>query len=488
MSFKATWQSCGDSSSSESSSSTAETSTEEDAALSDMRVPPSCAVTLVHVLFAQVGQALMSFDGGATQMSQTVLLEHGWSQSMLGLLGAMDKFGQTLCAPLWGPLLRGRHVKWLVSTGFFLKALSCAGFGLLASQPMMLGCKFGMGAFEALVGIWAVGWIDSHAPDAVTRGLWQGNLSISAGIGNGVGAAVAGICGTRLGYAFAFVLQAALLMCVCTGTLFTPRALLQEKSKEEVSTKPFLEEAAGILSNSLWLFTLLSLCFSIFVQTGVGYMWQTTTKYVWGFSDVESVASLLLVTGVGGFIGTQVGPEMIKKHVGSWQDDIQGIHRCLRAFTKVTLAIGVCGTVCALALLQKVYNILDANIPQQAWGPFLAAVVVFLFLMVVLLQSMAGTLTSIMIDKHVVPCEAKSIAIGLSQAIQNVVGYAGGMVSPSLLADYVRDALDQDRPTTVILGASAATGMSLTLGSGWVLYLLMNLAACRAQKRVQGQE
>jgi len=47
----------------------------------------------IFVVFTQLMQSLMSYDGGATQMSTELLLSNGWSSSELGLLGAMDKFG-----------------------------------------------------------------------------------------------------------------------------------------------------------------------------------------------------------------------------------------------------------------------------------------------------------------------------------------------------------------------------------------------------------
>jgi len=40
---------------------------------------------LIFIVFTQVGQVLMSFDGGAIQMSQTALSQDGWTPAHLGM-------------------------------------------------------------------------------------------------------------------------------------------------------------------------------------------------------------------------------------------------------------------------------------------------------------------------------------------------------------------------------------------------------------------
>uniref|UniRef100_A0A7S2NWA0 Major facilitator superfamily (MFS) profile domain-containing protein n=1 Tax=Zooxanthella nutricula TaxID=1333877 RepID=A0A7S2NWA0_9DINO len=175
----------------------------------------------VFVLFTQVGQALMSYDGGATQMSTKPLLQSGWRSSELGLLGAMDKFGQVATAFVWSGLLMRMNIKFLLSAGLFAKAASCMGFGVLEAKWAMLLSKLGMGVSEALIGVWATVWVQANAPrDSQAR--WLGFASISAGMGNGVGSAVAGLGSQRFGYAFAFVLQACVLFGLWGIMLFCP--------------------------------------------------------------------------------------------------------------------------------------------------------------------------------------------------------------------------------------------------------------------------
>lgn len=179
------------------------------------------AKIFVFTLFTQLGQALMSYDGGATQMSTQPLLRHGWSSSELGLLGAMDKFGQVATAFVWSTLLMRYNIKLLLAIGLFAKASSCLGFGVLESKTAMLGAKLGMGVSEALIGVWATVWVQANAPRE-SQARWLGFASISAGIGNGAGSAVAGLCAKRFGYAFAFELQATILYILWGIMLFTP--------------------------------------------------------------------------------------------------------------------------------------------------------------------------------------------------------------------------------------------------------------------------
>jgi len=186
--------------------------------------PPEMSLALklcVFILFTQLGQALMSYDGGATQMSTKALLTSGWSSSELGLLGAMDKFGQVATAFIWSSLLMRFNNKLLLAMGLAVKAGSCIGFGLLSNKTAMLLAKLSMGVSEALIGVWATVWVQANAPRE-SQARWMGLAGVSAGAGNGAGSAVAGLCSARYGYAFAFVLQGSILFGLWGIMLFTP--------------------------------------------------------------------------------------------------------------------------------------------------------------------------------------------------------------------------------------------------------------------------
>merc|ERR1712183_133144 len=58
----------------------------------------------------------------------------------------------------------------------------------------------------------------------------------------------------------------------------------------------------------LWLWTAVSISLSVFMQTGINYLWQNTVLNIWRFTSAQVTISLNLFTGVGGGIGNAVGP------------------------------------------------------------------------------------------------------------------------------------------------------------------------------------
>jgi MFS family permease len=277
----------------------------------------------VFISFTQLAQGLMSYDGGATQMSTQPLLKSGWSSAELGLLGAMDKFGQVATAFMWSHLLMRFNNKVLLSLGLFSKAASCLGFGLLQRKLLMLLSKLGMGVSEALIGVWATVWVQKHAPlDSQAR--WLGFAAISAGVGNGMGSAVAGLCSEKLGYAFAFEFQAGLLFCLflvmmcCPGRFFQlqddyedqrlvdsdadldnqdhdvtlPLSFSLNRSADEAwetgTASTMAGELTTVVQSQLWLYSALCISLICFISSVVAYLWQNTTESVFGFNDVQA--------------------------------------------------------------------------------------------------------------------------------------------------------------------------------------------------------
>jgi len=191
----------------------------------------------IFVLFTQVVQALMSYDGGATQFCTSSLARNGWTPFLLGLLGAMDKFGQVATAFVWGEVLMRRDAKILLVVGLFWKASCCLIFGRLQEQPVatltqiyMLAAKLGMGVTEALVSVWATVWVQRNAPQD-SRARWLGFAGTSAGIGSGVGSGMASLWSPG----GAFVVQAMVLFAIWIVLLLTPAWMLRfgESNEEE---------------------------------------------------------------------------------------------------------------------------------------------------------------------------------------------------------------------------------------------------------------
>lgn len=183
----------------------------------------------IFVVYTQVVQGLMSYDGGATQFSTAALARSGWSPIWLGLLGAMDKFGQVATAFLWGAVLMTHDAKPLLAYGLFWKAACCLAFGklqewdvTLAAQLLMLGAKLGMGVTEALISVWATVWVQRNAPHDA-RARWLGFAGTSAGIGSGIGSGVASLWNPI----YAFFVQAFVLFVIWAGLLFTPAQMFR---------------------------------------------------------------------------------------------------------------------------------------------------------------------------------------------------------------------------------------------------------------------
>ncbi|CAK0877400.1 unnamed protein product [Prorocentrum cordatum] len=193
---------------------------------------PLCLKVFVFVVFTQVVQALMSYDGGATQFSTEQLGSSGWSPLELGSLGAMDKIGQVATAFVWGALLMRHDNKIMLAVGLFWKALCCFLFGYLQWQRMtawnkclMLVVKLGMGISEALISVWATVWVQRMAPPDA-RARWLGLAGTSAGLGNGVGSGVASLWDPVM----AFFLQAAILFAILGVLVLLPGRAFSFKS------------------------------------------------------------------------------------------------------------------------------------------------------------------------------------------------------------------------------------------------------------------
>lgn len=183
---------------------------------------PRC---LILAIFCQMVQMFMSYDGGATPACLDKIQNSGvyWSQAELGLLGSLDKFGMTISSVLWGRALQLLPAKICLVMGLGVNAASTFAFGNVRVKGAMFLAKFLMGMTQGLQCVWSTCWVLNHAP-INSRTVWLGLGAISAGVGNGIGTAVAGF-GTSQGlpYAFAWQVEAAalgvlwLLLVLCPG-------------------------------------------------------------------------------------------------------------------------------------------------------------------------------------------------------------------------------------------------------------------------------
>mmetsp|Transcript_43976 Transcript_43976/g.116253 ORF Transcript_43976/g.116253 Transcript_43976/m.116253 type:complete len:556 (-) Transcript_43976:92-1759(-) len=168
---------------------------------------------LILIVFCQLVQVFMSYDGGATPASIDKIQNSGipWTQAELGLLGSLDKFGMTISSVLWGKLLQTVPAKVLLVMGLALNSASTLAFGDIEMKESMYAAKLLMGITQGLQCVWSTCWVLTRAPSEF-RTVWLGLGAVSAGVGNGIGTAVAGF-GTSQGlpYAFAWRVESAAL-------------------------------------------------------------------------------------------------------------------------------------------------------------------------------------------------------------------------------------------------------------------------------------
>lgn len=213
---------------------------------------------LIYGFFCQTVQMFMSYDGGATPASIDQIQSSSglhWSEAELGLLGSLDKLGMTVSSVIWGVALQLTPAKPLLMLGLGLNALGTLAFGTIKDKRVMYGAKFLMGITQGLQCVWSTCWTLARAPTRM-RTTWLGLGAICAGLGNGIGTAVAGF-GTSEGlpYAFAWQFEAAVLgslwvaMVVCPAASFSLDRTADEEENEKEKAKEFEEKTR---STSSW--------------------------------------------------------------------------------------------------------------------------------------------------------------------------------------------------------------------------------------------
>eukprot|EP00928_Gymnodinium_smaydae_P092323 TRINITY_DN7617_c0_g1_i4.p1 TRINITY_DN7617_c0_g1~~TRINITY_DN7617_c0_g1_i4.p1 ORF type:complete len:537 (+),score=121.06 TRINITY_DN7617_c0_g1_i4:196-1611(+) len=128
-----------------------------------------------------------------------------WSEAELGLLGSLDKFGMTLSSMVWGWALQLMPAKLLLVPGLLLNCISTFAFGTVRVKEVMFLAKVVMGITQGLQCVWSTCWVLTHAP-AENRTTWLSLGAVFAGVGNGIGTAVAGF-GTSQGLSYSVAWQ-----------------------------------------------------------------------------------------------------------------------------------------------------------------------------------------------------------------------------------------------------------------------------------------
>jgi len=207
------------------------------------------------------GQALMSWDGGATQQSASAFSNNGWTAAEQGVVMGVDRFpGVVLTANMWGYVLGiatgnvwYRSSKSLVLMAIIFKCLASLIFGLLdpSYKLSMITCRLFMGIWEALFNIWILSWIKGHATDTNRETEWNNYVGFFAGVGNNVGMLMAGALSEK-SLGATYLIQAAMLLvnlvavaCVSTADLSTRADATEESPDQSRTTMPSASDQSG---------------------------------------------------------------------------------------------------------------------------------------------------------------------------------------------------------------------------------------------------
>lgn len=426
------------------------------------RVASRSVRILVFIMLCQVVQMFMSYDGGATPASLDTLNENmnnSWTAGEFGLLGAMDKIGMTATSIFWGRLLQIGNTKALLATGLFLNAACTAIFGILRMKIPMYAVKFAMGATQSLQGVWATVWTVTMAPPS-SKTAWLGLGGVSAGVGNGLGTAVAGIA-TANGapYALAFELQAGMLGLLWIFLLCCPQRWLQMHIPEdaELGTTPaaqdsphdlslsspslvetlpkdskpgFREQCSAIWKNRVYVWSALAISSTMFVLSGIQFLWVRLFVEVWGLNKIVVTVMLLVVTGVGGVLGIVVGPLRIDRlgGFGNAADVLRSLQE-LRKFSLIAVLGGIVGIGCLYGKLRGK----DAGY-VRAWGDH------WLWFLFIAVFFICGALNASVpglcgINMEVVSPRMRTFASGIELTVRNILGYVCGPLIPGVIMD-----------------------------------------------------
>mmetsp|Transcript_82323 Transcript_82323/g.266549 ORF Transcript_82323/g.266549 Transcript_82323/m.266549 type:complete len:756 (+) Transcript_82323:102-2369(+) len=447
--------------------------------------------TLVFIMLCQVVQAFMSYDGGATPASIDTIQENmnnTWSAGEFGLLGSMDKIGMTATSMMWGRLLQVGNTKALLALGLFMNATWTAIFGSLHAKIPMYVAKFAMGATQSLQGVWATVWTVAMAPPS-SKTTWLGFGGVSAGIGNGLGTAVAGFA-TANGapYALAFQIQAGVLGLLWIFLLCCPQRWLQMNIPEDIEQGPtpatqgslrdlalrstqvveaapdvskpgFRAQCSSSWKNKVYAWSALAISSAMFVMSGIQFLWVRVFVEVWDLDKNAVTLIFLLVTGIGGGIGIAVGPRRIDRlgGFGSAAGVVRSLQE-LRSFSVIAVFGGVVGIACLYGKLRGK----DSGY-LRAWGDhwlWLLFIAVF-FIWGALNASIPGLCG---INMEVVPAFMRTFASGTELTIRNILGYAFGPLLPGVIMDLAASSFKWSPETN-----EADKDWQLCIGLGFVL-------------------
>jgi len=428
-------------------------------------------IDAIFWLFCMFVPMFMAYNGGATAATvDTIQKENAWSQTGIGLLGAMDKIGMTVSAAVWGFVLQKVPAKTLLTFGLGVNATSVMIFATLENCWLMYAAKLAIGLTEGLQWVWAPLWIARWANEEKLP-LWV-NLSgcVAAGVGSGLGTLLAGFSTAHgLSYGFAFKIEAGVLFIllialVCTGEKrlamssmgaeATAQAVKTEikdhviriRSASDASEFDFdnrstnrgrirsdsfmtpltmvaedkgLNEQLQILwRNALFCRTTLTFASSNFVNAGIAFIWIRVFVDLWSMDKQIAVVSFLVVTGAGGATGISVSSSL---EGGDAQRTLEFLRKALLV-ASLGAAVAIAGLILQLLSGAGLWCLVPT------WGG--------IFITCAGLGATTG-LIQIVCNASVEDETVRSFGTGLSQGMNNFLGYAMGPLFPQVVMDIV---------------------------------------------------
>lgn len=420
---------------------------------------------VVFFLLCQGVQMFMSYDGGAVPASLPALeglMVGSWTQFEIGLLGAMDKIGMVAASVFWGWALRCCNAKLLMVVSLLTNALTTGLYGWLRRKESMYFAKFIMGVTQSLQGVWATVWtVNMAPPDRKT--MWLGLGAVSAGVGNGIGTAVAGF-GTANGMSYALIFQiaAGALMLCWLGLLILPARWLRmelqaprlgkgrndEGLREQADVEAATSESASsgtddpgtiaqvrqILQNKLFRWTTLAISLAMFESSAIQFIFMRVFMEVWAVAPGEPLNQnwvtlmFLLVTGGGGGLGVALGPYMVDMRGGIQRP--RGVLRTLRLlsyFQLVATTAGIGGIACLYGKLHQHASLQYAGDWGDGW---IWSIWLSIFMIYAAQNACVAALCGISVQA--VPEHSRTIASGIEMTCRNVLGFVCAPVLPAM--------------------------------------------------------
>lgn len=195
------------------------------------------------------------------------------------------------------------------------------------------------------------------------------------------------------------------------------------------------QQLIALAMNPVYVWTALSLSACLFTMSGIQFMWVRLFTDVWGLGKGIAVSSFLIVTGIGGAIGTSLGPKAIDS-LGGFSDD-RGRVKSIKFITSMHMAASCAAVPCAVSLFVALRAMGGSEAGPEVPVPRGLLFVVWFCLWVVFAAgnaTLAG-LTGInvsTVDEHMM-----SLGSGCTLSLQNLLGFAMGPLLPGAIMDTV---------------------------------------------------